>query len=276
MMLRLRCTVRGCGLDLACSEAVARCARGHAFDRARDGYWSLLQPQDRRRSAAGDRDVATAARAAWLARGFASGLLAAMREEIDALRLPPGSAAIDIGCGDGAITAAVLGDRGLEVCGIDLATHAIRRAARAHPALTWVVANADRALPLADHSSALALSIFGRRPAGEMRRVLDRSGTAILVLPGEDDLIELRGLVQGEKLRRDRVDEALAALSPAFSLVRRRSWRSMALHDRDALSEALAMTYRGARRAERARLGEAASLTVTLSAEILVLRPAFA
>ena len=55
----LSCPVRDCGLALAANarwapERTFSCPAGHTFDIARRGYVNLLQPQDRKSSAAGD------------------------------------------------------------------------------------------------------------------------------------------------------------------------------------------------------------------------------
>jgi 23S rRNA (guanine745-N1)-methyltransferase len=272
-MLVLRCTVRHCSGTLSRDEAGLRCPRGHAFDFAREGYWNLVQPQDRRSLRAGDRDEALAARRRWLQRGFAEGLANLLSSRIDALALPRGAAAIDVGCGEGTLTARLLAPRPLEGCGVDLSTAAVRLAARLAPGLTWIVANADRGLPFAAGSVDLALSIFGRRPASELGRVLAAGGTLFVVVPGEDDLLELREASQGEGVRRDRVRDLLAELEPDFDLASRTAWRHRARHDRAAIEDALAMSYRGARASQRERLGAVFELDVTLSAEILELVP---
>ena len=261
----LRCTVRGCGERLDPAPARLVCPNGHAFDRAREGYVALLQPQDKKAAGAGDRDEAVAARRRWLARGFADGLVAAIAEE-SSVEGP----AIDVGCGEGTITARLFGRRD-EAYGVDLSVRAIRRAARLSPRIVWVVANADRGLPFADESAALAVSIFGRRPVAELRRVLRAGGTLLVVVPAEDDLVELREAAQGGSVRRDRVQGVLAEMDGAFTLRARRAWRHQAHHDRAAIDDALAMSYRGARHRERARLEGTNELTITLSAEILVL-----
>lgn len=181
--------------------------------------------------------------------------------------------ALDVGCGEGTLTARLFASRDIRGCGVDLSTAAIRLAARLAPDLTWIVANADRGLPFADGSVDLALSIFGRRPASELRRVLAPRGTLLVVVPGEDDLIELRQAAQGEGRTQERVGDALAQLAPHFELVARSTWRHRARHDRDALIDALAMSYRGARASERLRLSSVSSLDVTLAADILALVP---
>ena len=273
LMPALRCTVRDCSGALTREGARLLCPQGHAFDRAREGYWNLLQPQDRRSLRAGDRDDAVAARRRWLARGFAEGLAAALSSRIDALAHSPGAVAIDVGCGEGTLTARIFASRPVDVCGVDLSTKAIRLAARLAPRLAWMVANADRGLPFADASVTLAVSIFGRRPAPELRRVLAPRGTLLVAVPAEDDLIELREASQGEGVRRDRVSDALAELASGFELASRSTWRHRARHEREALEDALAMSYRGARAKERERLAAVSGLDVTLSAEILALVP---
>jgi 23S rRNA (guanine745-N1)-methyltransferase len=272
--LPLRCTVRGCtGALTREDEAPLRCPLGHSFDRAREGYWNLLQPQDRRSSHAGDRDAAVLARRRWLSRGFADGLADVLSSRVDALRLPSSASAVDIGCGEGTLTARLLASLAVAGCGIDLSTKAIRLAARTTSQLTWIVANADRGLPFADASVTLAMSIFGRRPALELRRVIAPEGTLLVVVPGEDDLLELRLASQGAEVRRDRVGDVVAELSGGFDLASTLTWRQRVRHDREALVDALAMSYRGARTSERERLATVAELDVTLCAEILALVP---
>ena len=60
--------------------------------------------------------------------------------------------AADLGCGSGELLGALAAARDICGAGIDLSTAAVERAARRYPALTWVVANADRRLPLLDAS----------------------------------------------------------------------------------------------------------------------------
>jgi 23S rRNA (guanine745-N1)-methyltransferase len=272
-MPELRCTVRDCGERLIQEGATLRCGRGHAFDRARPGYWNLLQPQDRRSRSAGDSDDATTARRRWLARGFADGLAVELAGRIDAIAPGATAIAVDVGCGEGTLTARLFASRPLDACAVDLSTSAIRLAAKAAPEVTWIVANADRGLPFMSGSVDLALSIFGRRPAAELRRVLKPEGALIVVLPGDDDLAELREAAKGQAPRGDRAAAATAELSACFAVKDRRAWRHRAHHDRTALTDALAMSYRGARASERERLAGTFSMDVTLSAEILTLVP---
>jgi 23S rRNA (guanine745-N1)-methyltransferase len=272
--VRLACTVRGCALPLSHEGAsVLRCARGHAFDRAREGYWNLLQPQDRRSREAGDSRSALEARRRWLARGLSDPLLPAAADLAQLERLAPHAVVADLGCGEGSMTRGLLHGRDLDVCGIDLSARAVSLAARAWPEATWIVGNADRFVPLPAASVDLVLSLYGRRPAEEMARVLHEGGRLVVAVPGDDDLLELRAAAGGRAEHRDRVGTVLEELSDRFSLAARTPVRWTARLDREAIEDALAMTYRGARRRERERLAGIDSIEVRLSAELLRFEP---
>ena len=180
-----------------------------------------------------------------------------------------GTAVVDLGCGEGFFGRTLFAGRDVSYCGIDLSVHALRAAARSWPEATWVVANADRRLPLLDASVDLVLSLFGRRPAEDVARVL-RPGAAIVVaVPAADDLAELRAASLGHAASRERVPGVVDALGPHLTIAERHEWRERKQLDRSAIEDALALTYRGARHSQRARIAELREVEVTLSAEIL-------
>jgi len=270
----LICNVRLCSCPLSRDGAALRCDRGHAFDRARSGYWNLLQPQDRRSDEAGDRAEAVDARARWLERGHVTSLACLIGRVGDVDALAQGATVLDIGCGNGWFAERIVAGRRLDLCGIDLSTRAVRYAARRLPDAEWIVANADRGLPVADRSVDLALSIFGRRPAAELARVLRPGGRLVVVVPAEDDLAELREAAQGRAVpthRTPRVADEFASTSLRMSM--QEIWRRRELHDRAGIDDLLAMTYRGVRHGDRdrllRRLDDALSLEVTLAAHVL-------
>jgi len=248
------------------------CSAGHSYDIARTGYVNLLQPQDRRSRAAGDAKAAVAARAALLASGVGRALIDRVTAQAAALALPPDAVAIDLGSGSGDGLAAVVERCALTGIGIDLSTAAGDHAARRFPSLTWVVANADRRLPLADHSVDLMLSLYGRRNPSEADRVLTPAGVALIAVPAPDDLIELRALVQGEAVERDRANAIVAEHQPEFVLVDRESVRETLDLDRESLVRLLHSSYRGARRAVAERVAALSRMRVTLASEVLQLR----
>jgi 23S rRNA (guanine745-N1)-methyltransferase len=267
-VLAIRCTVRGCDLALEREGPSWRCARGHTFDASRSGYVNLLQPQDRRSAEPGDSPESLAARVRWLDRGFGDALFATVAAWVEELALPEGSAILDVGCGDGRLLERLA--PGLDRCGVDLSVAALRRAARRLPSATWLACNADRRLPFFDRSFAAVLSIFGRRHADEIARVLGPHGALIVSVPAEDDLVELRAAVLGEARAVERVERTVTELASRFTLVRRETVRERAMLDADSIQDALAMSYRGARTPQRGRAVTLAGLDVTLAAELLL------
>jgi 23S rRNA (guanine745-N1)-methyltransferase len=266
----LACTVRGCGAGLARRERAFACARGHAFDVARSGYVSLLQPQDRRSGAGGDAREEVEARARLHAAGLSAALDAELARLAGTLALAPGAVAADLGAGAGEHLAALCAAHGLAGIGIDLAANAMERAARRFPELTWVVANADRRLPLSDASVALVTSVHGRRNPSECARVLCPGGHLLVALPASDDLGELRARVQGQATARERVETCLAEHAGLFELRARSVARERRTCGRAELLDLLAGTYRGARRSTAEAVERLASLEVTLASDVLL------
>ena len=214
----LSCTVRGCGAPLHQANRSFICDRGHSFDIARSGYVSLLQPQDRKSLDAGDSRAAVKARTDLLKAGVGVALLDAVVARAAALPFggqPP--VVVELGCGSGDTLGLLAAQREISGVGIDLSTAAASEAARRFAALTWVVANADRRLPLLDSSVDLVLSIHARRNPAECHRILRPDGFLVVAVPGASDLIELRELVQGEAVRRDRVQALVAEHDACFT-----------------------------------------------------------
>jgi 23S rRNA (guanine745-N1)-methyltransferase len=156
---------------------------------------------------------------------------------------------------------------------VDLSVPAIEAAAARHAGLHLVVANADRALPYAAGSFAAVASITARRNPAEFRRVLRDDGRLLLVIPGPDDLVELREAVLGRGLLRDRVDRAVAAFAPRFTLERHERLRHVAPLDAEAIRDVMTGSYRAGRASRRDRLAALGPLAVTLSRDALVFRP---
>jgi len=268
----LRCTVRGCGGPLERDERAARCPRGHSFDRAQSGYWNLLQPQDRRSSEPGDSAAAAQARRRLTDAGHLAPLFAAIGELLDEAGVGAGDSLLDVGCGEGSLLAELGPRRRLVAHGVDLSRPSIELAARLWPEATWVIANADRALPYADASFDGLLSITSRLQPEEFRRVLAPSGALILAVPGADDLVELREALQGRGELRPRLEGALSTFAALFDCTQQR--RSLAWRlelDRAGLEDLLASSYRGARATERTRFATLERSTVTMSRDLALL-----
>jgi len=270
--LPLACSVRDCGQPLTLDARTARCPRGHAFDRARSGYWNLLQPQDRRSLAAGDAKESVEARARLFARGVGSALCAELARLAATLSLGPSNVVLELGSGSGDILAAVASACSVQAIGLDLSSFAAEHAARRFPAHTWLVANADRRLPLLDHSIALALSIHGRRNPPELARVLAPGAHALYAVPAADDLTELRTALLGESLPVDRSTSLLAELTPHFEPLAQGTVRARHTLDHDALLDLLRSTYRGQRHATGSAVETLTDLAVTFASDWWLVR----
>jgi 23S rRNA (guanine745-N1)-methyltransferase len=304
-MVTLLCPVRGCGGQLSRDDRALVCPRGHRFDRARSGYHNLLQPQERRSRRPGDSAAALAARRRLFDRGHGDWLLPHLLAAFDALRLPPGAAVLDVGCGEGFHLGTLARERRIDAHGLDISAPAVDLAARRYPDATWIVGNADRTLPYAAGSFDLALALTSRVNSGELRRVLAPDATVtraaaaapqaaggflLLAVPAADDLVELRTAVLGEGRLRDRLQPAMASLAAHFELVRHVTVRTRLRLDATAARDLLAATYRGVRHRERRRadglldptppaaagdigaLSESAPIDVTASRDLATLR----
>jgi 23S rRNA (guanine745-N1)-methyltransferase len=265
----LLCPVRSCNLPLAREERRFVCGNAHAFDVARSGYVNLLQPQDRRSKNPGDTSEAVQARRRFLDRGFVDPLVAAI---VALLPLREGQTLLEIGCGEGHHLAALRRAYRVDAHGTDISVPAIELAARRHRDCSWVVANADRFLPYAAASFDAAASITARLHADELARVLAPGGALLVVIPGADDLLELREAVLGDRVVRDRVERTVATFAPHFTLARHQTLRHAAHLDRQAMFDVMASSYRGLRTRERAVLETLDPMTVTFSRDALVFR----
>ena len=259
-VVTLLCTVRGCRQPLSREERRFVCRRGHSFDLARSGYLNLLQPQDRRSANPGDSKEAVQARHRFRR--------AAAQPPLSDAYQSGGSAAalLDVGCGDGYYLNEFDAS---EKHGLDISVPAIDAAAKKYKHCFFVVANADRFLPYAEGSFDLVTSITSRMNPEEFERVLKRDGKLLIVLPGPDDLIELREAVLGEAQLIDRVDRTITTFAN-FELESRERVRHVVRLDAAAIHDVMASSYRGLRTKQRERLSALADLDVTLSRDVLL------
>lgn len=191
-MTPLCCPV--CGAFLAEEERLYRCPKGHAFDKARQGYVNLLQSQ---RSAArnhgDDREMVTARRD-FLERGYYDPLRALLQEKV-ALYAPQNGIIADAGCGEGWYTEGVA-DRlpDATVIGFDISKEALKWAAKRRGLRHLAVASCYR-MPMADESVDALLNFFSPLAAEEYERVLKRGGYLFRAVPGIHHLWELKSAV---------------------------------------------------------------------------------
>ena len=176
-----RCPV--CKDALARGERTWRCAAGHSYDVAREGYVNLLITHQRRQREPGDSADMLRHRRAFLDAGH----YAPLRDAVAAL-VPADAAVLDVGCGEGYYTRELPNP----LWGIDIAKAAVRLAARRRPDAAWAVASAYD-LPVLDGAADVALSIFAPLHSPELERVLrPDGGLVITVVPGPRHLDGLK------------------------------------------------------------------------------------
>jgi 23S rRNA (guanine745-N1)-methyltransferase len=247
------------------------CARHHSYDIARSGYVNLLQPTDRRSLTAGDTRDAIAARARLLDRGIGTTILnEVVRRAVTTKN--EDDVVVDLGSGAGELLAAIAGRAAVTAVGIDLSTAAADHAARRYPSITWVVANADRRLPLLDRCVDVVVSLHGRRNPGECARCLTPAGLLMVAIPAADDLIELREKVLGEATTRERADALIAEHAASFEVRDQTVVRERHHATPEVLRDLLRGTYRAGRISEAQRIDTLSSIDVTLASEVIVFR----
>jgi 23S rRNA (guanine745-N1)-methyltransferase len=238
---------------------------------AASGYVNLLGPQDRRSSHPGDSRETALARRRLFEAGHEDWIADEALSDLDALRNSARTAAVlDVGCGEGSLLGAIGRARPIDAHGIDISGPSIDLAAKRYPQASWVVGNADRFLPWADGAFDFVMSVTARRNGSEWKRVLKPRGRVFVAIPGPDDLIELREVLLGRAVRRDRATAAIEELRQDLALVSQRSVRTTVSLDAAGVADLLKTTYRGARFRQRDRASAIGPMSVTFAREILV------
>ncbi|WP_344468660.1 putative RNA methyltransferase [Kitasatospora kazusensis] len=205
-----------CAQQLTLDGRTLRCAAGHSFDQAKQGYVSLLAGDAH--TGTGDTAGMVAARSDFLAAGHYRPIADALAEAAVAAGAAgpagPGEGLVaDLGAGTGYYLAHVLARTGGTGAALDISKYALRRAAKAHPRIGAVVCDAWRPLPLRDASADLLLNVFAPRNGPEIRRVLRPGGRLLLVSPTSRHLRELvaaLGLLSVDEDKERRIDEKLS------------------------------------------------------------------
>ncbi|WP_323751073.1 putative RNA methyltransferase [Marinobacter sp.] len=244
-----------------------RCATGHSFDIARQGYVHLLPVQKKRSKEPGDSKAMVAARQRFLDAGFYQPIADAVsKATLEGASGKPSISCLDAGCGEGyymrQLGLAASGTS-LSLLGLDISKWAVLSGARQDDRACWVVgSNAN--LPVVSGSLDRVLCLFGFPVYPEFARVLSPGGRLIQVDAGQDHLRELREIIYPEV----RTESKKVSQAPqGFRRITTEDIRfSLHIAGAEPIADLLAMTphlYRASQEGrERAAALESLSLTV--------------
>lgn len=191
-----------CQQALLPQENQLRCASGHSFDIARQGYVNLLPANHKHSKSPGDDKSMLQARRGFLQAGFYQPLQQALQQQQQAVVAQLNQDAfngLDMGGGDGYFSGLLNTDTTPWWLS-DISKDAVKMAAGRLPRARCAVASSFR-LPLATDSIDLVLRNFAPSEDKEVARVLRPGGFYCVVTPNDDHLIELRQCLYDEPKR---------------------------------------------------------------------------
>lgn len=257
-------------LPLTRSDNTMRCANGHSFDFARQGYLHLLPVQHKHSRNPGDSAEMVAARRQLLHSGAYQPLSDRVIQLADNLLAGrPAPTVIDAGCGEGYYLSRLQPtlQSGARLLGVDISKSAIAAAARGNKSCGWLVAS-NAHLPVVPDSQNLLICLFGFPDYRQFLRCLKPGGFLLMADPGPDHLIELRRMIY-PTIHPQRSQVAEKAVAGGFAMVDEQMLRfEFTLSQQDLAEALLQMTPHG-HRAQQSIAEVAAQLVgVQQSAEI--------
>lgn len=264
------------GAPLHASDGAWRCAAGHCFDIASQGYTHLLPVQKKRSLDPGDSKEMVAARRRFLNAGHYQPIAAAVsRSVLTDLPAQHPAAYLDAGSGEGYYLrqlAAAAGARpgpSLALLGLDISKWAVQAAAKQDKRPNWVVgSNAN--LPVLSGTLDRVLCMFGFPVYGEFARVLKADGQLLQVDAGPDHLRELREIIY-PSLKPERPGEP--PVPADFTWLASETVRyALHLEGAEQIADLLAMTPHLYRASAEGRARAAALAALSLTVEVRLTR----
>lgn len=221
-----------------------RCADGHSYDTAKQGYVNLLLVDQKKSKHPGDDMDMVRARADFLDGGdylpISDALNTLLAEQLGETK---DQKMLDIGCGDGWYTvrmAAGVSALG-QITGLDISRDAVRYATRRDKSIRWIVASGARP-PLQAKSQNAIVTLFTPLMPQGLEHALTDDGVVITASTGANHLSQLRERIYTQ-VNEDHWSPVSAMQSAGFACTAEQHVRfTFRPADNDALLNLLNMT----------------------------------
>lgn len=198
-----------CGGALEREDRALRCANGHSYDIARQGYVHLLPVKQMHAKIPGDTKQMVDARRVFLSGGYYDAFRDKLAELTDKY-LPENGVVLDAGCGEGFYTSALYEKakaKNGSVSGVDISKFAVKAAAGKYKGIDFAVASLFH-LPCAENSADVLTDVFAPIVPEEFFRVLKPGGVMILAVPGARHLYGMKEVLYKEPYENEEHDTA--------------------------------------------------------------------
>jgi len=235
-----------CPLDqqpLQFQQGAWRCASGHSFDVAKQGYLNLLPVQQKRSRDPGDSKAMVAARKQVLDSGTYQPIVNALLQQLQpVLEVEQAVEVVDAGCGEGYYLQQIQQRFPQHhYTGFDISKWAVTSAARRSREIGWLVASSKNP-PLRAQQIDLLLCLFGFYSFAGFAQLLKPGGRLLLLDPGPRHLIEMREIIYPE-VRHTALPSIEQAEEYGFQLDEELGFEAVTpVLDQQQLSELLLMT----------------------------------
>lgn len=193
-----------CKKDLIAHDRSYRCADGHVFDTARQGYINLLTASNKINH--GDDDTMLHSRRRFLDAGFYGIFAEKLCELVSNYVDSDSDIILDCGCGEGYYTGKIRESLpNNPICGFDVAKKAVSLAAGKYKNIDFAVAS-SRDIPLPHNFVKILTNIFSPMEPAEFHRILNDDGILIYAVPGKRHLWGLKELIYDEPYENKEVD----------------------------------------------------------------------
>lgn len=251
-----------CAGGLVVAGGAVRCASGHSYDLARQGYLNLLGGPE-------PANADTAGMVAARERVHAAGLFGPVATLV-ADALAGRGRLLEAGAGTAYYLRRSLGDDPAAVgLALDVAKAAARAAARADQRVAAVVTDVWRTLPVRPRCLDGVLCVFAPRNLGEFARVLRPDGRLVVATPGPAHLAGLRDRHGLLRIPPGKDADVVAAAAEFFELVDTRVARHRADVDGTLARDLIAMGPNAFHRVPE----EVAAGEVAIDVTVQVFRP---